>query len=634
MNEVRISRRWWIAVIAVAALAVYANTLANAFAYDDVPVIHDDPRVHGLHHLAAIFGRPYWVSYGRELGLYRPLTTLAFALQWTASGGAPWFFHAISIALHAGVCVLAFLLLERLAGRASGLAAGAGALLFAVHPVHTEAVANLVGQAELLAALGCLAALLVWTRRPERGAASVGTVAGVAAAYALALFAKESAIALPALLVAVDLAQKRIGFSRRALLGYLREAAPAMLVLVVVAGGYLAARQAVLGAVRGGDIAPSIPFIVRDHFWVGLRAWPEYARLLFFPQDLSSDYSPAVILPVQGWEATTLLGGVLLLATAGLALLTPVRPGAGLPAAWFLLSILVVSNLFFPIGVVLAERTLYLPSLALSLALAFAWPALRRRYPPALVGAAGVVALLALAARTWARNPDWRDQEAVVAAMVRDHPESYRSQWNTAVRAFARHDTAAAARAWELTYRLWPEDSHMLAEFAAYNIAIDRPARALEVLQQARALHAHDPRTEEMYATALIALGRCREAIAVVDTLGLTLGNAPALDDLRARAYMGLHDFPAAVAAWRRVVTAYPATWVQWSGYGRSLARTGDFAGALAAFDTARTRARRDTAALREIEGFRALTLGEAGGVPRRVSGAPIRPFTGSPSRR
>ena len=627
MTAPRLGRRWLIATVVLAAVVVYANSLANGFAYDDVPVIHDDWRVHGLRHLGAILTRPYWLIYGRQLGLYRPLTSLGFALQWTIAGGAPWFFHAVSIALHAGICVLVFLLLERLAGRAGAFA---GALLFAVHPLHTEAVANLVGQAELWAALGCLLAVLVWSGRDDRGAPRAVTVAGTAAGYALALFAKESAIVLPALLVAMDLAQKRVELSGRGLRAYTRRAVPALAVLAVVAGGYLAARYAVLGSLRGGDIAPSIPFIVRDHFWVGLRAWPEYARLLVFPQDLSSDYSPGVILPVHGWEFTTVLGTMLLFAVVGLALLTPVRPAAGLPAAWFLLTVLVVSNLFFPIGAALAERTLYLPSLALSLALAFAWASLSRRYAPALLGIVGSLLLLALGVRTWVRNPDWRDQDAVVAAMVRDHPESYRAQWNTAVRAFAKHDTAAAARAWELAYRLWPEDSHLLAEFAAYNIAIDRPRRALDLLVRARAMHAHDPRTEELYATSLIALGRCREALAVTDTLGRTLRGAPALDDLRARAYMGMGDFVAAVAAWRRVVTAYRAGWVPWSGYGRALARTGDFAGALAALDTARARAGRDSAALRRVADFRALTAAEAA----RKAASAAKPFTNGPPRR
>ena len=364
--RIRPSRRVFAGVVALVAVAVYANSLANGFAYDDVAIIHDDVRMHGLGHLISIFTQPYWADYGKELGLYRPFTTLGFALQWTLGGGAPWLFHLGNLALHAAVCVLLFLLLARLAGSAGAFV---GSLVFAAHPLHTEAVSNVVGQAELLAALGVLAAGWLWLRRGRDEAPTARTIAAVAVAYAVGLFSKESAIVAPALLVALDFADRRIQLSRAGLRAYVRSVAPLMAVLVGVAALYLGARYLVIGSLGGGEVAPSMPFLARDHFWMGLRTWPEYARLLIFPQDLSADYSPGVILPVHGWTPETLLGAGLLLGIVALAALTPWRPRIGLPAAWFLLSVLIVSNLFFPIGVILAERTLYLPSVALAIAL-------------------------------------------------------------------------------------------------------------------------------------------------------------------------------------------------------------------------------------------------------------------------
>ncbi len=607
MIRLQPGRRLLAGLVALAAVAVYANTLLNGFAYDDGAIIRDDARVHGLGHLGAIFSGPYWADYGRELGLYRPLTTLGFALQWTIAGGAPWLFHLGNIALHAAVCVLLFLLLDRLAGRAGAFV---GALLFAVHPVHTEAVANVVGQAELWAALGTLAAALAWSARPGRSAPRPATIAAVAAGYALAVFAKESAIVAPALLVALDVAQGR--WSRPEVRAYARRLAPTAAVLTIVAGGYLVARYAVIGSITGSDVAPSIPFLAHEHFWMGLRAWPEYARLLVFPQDLSADYSPGVILPVHGWTAGTVMGAGLLACLVLLALETPFRPRAGLPAAWFVLSILVVSNLFFPIGVTLAERTLYLPSVALALAVAFAWPVLRQRIRLPLLAGAAVVVLAACAARTWERNPDWKNLDAVFDAMLRDHPESYRAQWSAAVRDFGRHDTLAADREWALAYRLYQGDARLMTEYGGYELGRGRPGHALVLLGQALRMRPADDRTREVYATALMLVGRHAEAIAATDPMMPEWGGTPGVNDIRARAYMGLGDYPRAVDAWRRVLRAYPGTWIQWSGLGRSLARSGDFAGAYTALDTARVRARGDIAALRRIGDFRRLTDGEA----------------------
>lgn len=622
MMQIRSSRALLPGLVALAAVATYANSLLNRFAYDDVSIITDDRRVHGLGHLVAVLTGPYW-AFTRQLGLYRPLTTLSFALEWTLSGGAPWLYHGVNVALHAVVCVLLYFMLDRLAGRVPALV---GALLFAVHPVHTEVVANVVGQAELLAAVGILGTCLLWLRQPADAAPRPGTIAGLAGLYALALFAKESAIVGPGLLVLLDMAQRRLEPTRRGLAAYTRRIAPAMAAFAGVAGAYLVARYYVIGSIAGEEVAPALPFLAQDHVWMGLRAWPEYLRLLFFPQDLSADYSPGVILPVHGWTTATAAGAGLMAAVTALALVTPARPRLGMPAAWFLLSIIIVSNLFFPIGVVLAERTLYLPSVALALALAFAWTPLAGRYPVRALAVLAALVLLALAARTWTRNPDWRDQDAVVGALVRDHPESGRTQWFLAFSNAEKGDSAAAERAWELAYRLWPENSQLLNEFAMFTIARGRPHRALAILRQAEAIHPNDARSRVVLGTALLTLGRYREALAVGQQLAATLPNAPEVNDIRARAYMGLGDFPSAVAAWRRVVARNKASWIQWSGLGRSLAHAGDYPAALAALDSAQRRAGKDTSALRQIAGYRLLTSREmaaagAGTAPARPGG-------------
>src|SRR5690606_23003950 len=136
----------------------YANALANGFALDDVYIIQRNPRVHDLSNLRDIWLTPYWPWSGRELGLYRPGTIFLYAVQWAIGEGAAQAFHVMNLLLHALASVLVFVLLRRLV---SDIPALAGALIFAVHPVHAEAVANVVGQAEIVAAIAVLAACLV-----------------------------------------------------------------------------------------------------------------------------------------------------------------------------------------------------------------------------------------------------------------------------------------------------------------------------------------------------------------------------------------------------------------------------------------------------------------------------------------
>src|SRR5215218_1698122 len=114
LTNLKISRRALTLTAAFAAVLVYANSLANGFAYDDIWIVVRNARAHQLHDLRSILFTPYWPSFGSELGLYRPLTILAFAFEWVLGGGAPWVFHLTNVLLHTVATVLVFLLVERL----------------------------------------------------------------------------------------------------------------------------------------------------------------------------------------------------------------------------------------------------------------------------------------------------------------------------------------------------------------------------------------------------------------------------------------------------------------------------------------------------------------------------------------
>jgi len=133
------SRTWLSALLVFGtAAAVFAQTAAYDFTFDDIGIIKNRELFHSLAHWREILVSAWWTNT-----LYRPLTALTLAANWSASGGAPWLFHATNALMHAAASVLVFLLGRRLLKRGA-LAAG---LLFAVHPVHVEAVANVVGRA-------------------------------------------------------------------------------------------------------------------------------------------------------------------------------------------------------------------------------------------------------------------------------------------------------------------------------------------------------------------------------------------------------------------------------------------------------------------------------------------------------
>lgn len=544
------TRAGLVGLACAAAGLVYAGSLLNGFALDDVLIVQDNARVRNAFDVPGIWGTPYWPSSGKELGLYRPLAVFLYALQWLYGGGAPWLFHLCNVLLHVGVTALVFLLIERLVDRRSALV---GALLFAVHPVHTEAVANVVGQAELVAAAAALAACVVHAARGPDEAIGWSRGGALVLCFAVGLFTKENAIVLPALLVLCDLAQRRIRFTVQGGAEYARALRIPLGLFAVLLAGYLAIRWHVLGGtLTGTNVGPLARLSGGERVLQALRAFPEFFRLLFFPADLCGDYSPGVIAPVHGVTALVAVGGLLLAATALLALSTPRAPAAGFAAAWFLACILPVSNLLFPAGVQVAERTLYLPSFAVCALAAFAWKGLGASGASRAAPIALAILLLVFGARTAARVGDWKDTVAFETALLRDHPECYRAQWRVAARAAGDGDAEHALAHYELGYRIHPHDPQFLGQFGIFLASHGRFHRAVEILEQVRGPEASAPMTVAFLSYAYLRAGRPLDAIAAAnraDALGASAAGLAV--PVRAAAWSSLGEHEKSIAEWR-----------------------------------------------------------------------------------
>ena len=596
-NEAR--RLALLALCVLAAVAVYLNSLNNLFALDDVYIIQLNKRVHDLANWRDVVLTPYWPFFGEKLGLYRPVAILAYAVQWAIGGGDATVFHFTSILLHAAVTVLCFLLLEKLTNTT---AAFVGALLFAVHPLHTEAVANIVGQAELIAAAAVLGACLVHVSRPGGVAVSWPRRIALLLLFLVAIGSKESAVVLPALLVITDFAQRRVRLTLRGAADYADALIMPAFLLTAGLAAYLLVRLDVLGGtVIGTDAGPTLPFLREQHRVLNaMRAFPEFLRLLFFPQDLAADYSPAMILPVESVTAMTAIGAFLLLMIVVFALMTPWLPALGFPAAWFLISIITVSNLFFPIGVLIAERTLYLPSFAFSALLAYAWYYAAPRastFSRRLAPVALIIATLALGYRTWIRNPDWATTPTLLFSMIRDHPESYRAQWVHATWMWQRGELDKARYHYELAYRIYPRDSQFLGDYGNFLLSDGQTARAVDILEESFRLHDYVPRTATQLAYAYLIAQRYGDALRIARH-AQQIGADPAHTlPIMAYAYEGLGDRNNATAAWRVALDHTELDhWTTWGFLARTLALSGFEQEALSALQRARPLAR-DSAA-------------------------------------
>lgn len=415
-------------VIALIALAASASGLWNGFAYDDLFMIRDNPSVQTLRDPLAYFGESYWGPARGHPSAYRPVTIWFWSLQWAAGAGSPFIFHAVNVGLYVAVSVLVLLVLRLLL--AAGPAA-LGAAIFAAHPVHVEAVANVVGQAELTVATLLLLALWLYGRDRQRGDLRAGTMVAIVVAFAVAMFLKEHSIVLPALLVALELAGRRLGFAP-VTDPWVPRLRLTVLLLGLTVALYLLVRVQVLGLVTADDPHWSLRTLsAGERATVMLALVPEFVRLLCWPARLYADYSPAhtPVLPTLSWAhlpgTITLLGLIALTVMAW-------RRRATLPlfaVAWFILTMALLSNLLFPIGVLIAERMLFLPSVGVAVLVAWAaaeaaeWQGLRR----ALAVSAALAAVLAGSVHSAIETRVWMDNPTLFSTLATRAPTNFRA---------------------------------------------------------------------------------------------------------------------------------------------------------------------------------------------------------------
>jgi Tfp pilus assembly protein PilF len=414
-----------LAVVALAAVGLYLATLSFDFAYDDIPIIARNPTVHSLSNWGAILGAPWWND-----ALYRPATLATFALDWALSGGRPGVFHAVNVLLHLlatmGVFALAYPVL-----RSTG--AATAALLFAVHPVHVEAVANIVGRAELLATVGVLAAALAYRADARAEAAGLGRRRAAAwlatlTATLLALAAKETGFALPGLLLIVDWLDARA--AGEALGARLRRHGLLWVGVTALSVAWLLLWLAKTSGFGPPTIAPGLAGLsLPQRAFAMLPVVPQYARLLLLPIHLSADYSPRFLVAALVPTIATVAGALVLVGAVGVAVLARREvPAVTAGLTWSGAALLIVCNVVRPTEILLAERTMYLPSIGVVLALGALASRLHARHPVAVPLGVGLLVALGCA-RTVTRIPVWRDNAALFPSIVRDAPSSYRAHW-------------------------------------------------------------------------------------------------------------------------------------------------------------------------------------------------------------
>ncbi|OQR94204.1 hypothetical protein ACHHYP_01619 [Achlya hypogyna] len=487
-------------VVGVVAAVVFWNSLGNGFAWDDRGSILTNADVRSdATPVTNLLTHDFW---GADLQLplshksYRPATVLSFRWNYAVGGLDPRGFHAVNIALHACAAFLLVRVGRRLASVFPGTTSHGpllGGLLFAVHPVHCDSVASIVGRADVLCTVFSLLAILAYV--PPLAPRKL-LPARMATALLLALFAtlsKETGATTFGLFVVFEVALP--GTTSRLRVAAVC-AATALLVLVRIA---INGPHTLYAWTKFENEFAAMPWGSAKGLTIAhLHGW--YLYKLVWPRYLCYDYGYRTILPIEsfgdGRNVLTFGAYLVVLVIGGATWRARTQSPAMLYAALALLPFVPAANVLFPIGTVLAERLLYFPSAGFCLLVgagvdavvaSVATPAWCRRL---VLGC--FLAILAVGGlRAMARNTEWTSEATLFEASLMVAPESVKVLTNVAKQHLFSNPPRATSYL-ERAVALMPEYSlahlNLAAAYGSFDHAFGKPLHSMQHLVHACAL--------------------------------------------------------------------------------------------------------------------------------------------------
>ena len=419
------SRKLHMIVLAVLSILLYANTITHDYTQDDAIVIYDNEfTTQGFAGISGLLTydtfRGFFKVDGKEKlvsgGRYRPLTPVMFAIEYQIFGRSPMMGHIFNVLWYALLVVVLYLTLERLFLRDESSSHWrfmilAACILFAVHPIHTEAVANIKGRDEIICLLGSLASLYYAIRWHDERNKKYMLFSGLL--FFLALMSKENTITF---LAVIPLALYT--FRKATIAASLKSIIPA------VAGtlAFLAIRSSVIGFDMGGTPMELMnnPFLEwtnggyvalskMESLPTMLYCLGKYLGLLVMPHPLTHDYYPRHI-DIMSWGDISVIVSTLIYFALSIYALLNLRKRSivSFCIIYFLATISIVSNIVFPIGTNMSERFLFMPSVGFSLLVAYIGWKGYEKFPMVIKGIFAI-AVLGLIGKTVTRNAVWKD---------------------------------------------------------------------------------------------------------------------------------------------------------------------------------------------------------------------------------
>ncbi|MFH1887286.1 MAG: tetratricopeptide repeat protein [Pseudomonadota bacterium] len=507
-------RRLAMLLITAAVLASYSNSFSVPFLYDDVPNIVESRSVRSLMPLTGVLFPPPGSHVGG-----RPLLNLSFAVNYAISGLSVWSYHVFNLLVHLLAALALFGLVRRTLarpplahrfGRHADLLALAIALLWAVHPLHTEAVTYITQRAEsmmgLFLILTLYSALRGWESArswPWHLAATGAMIVGGAA--------KEVMVVAPFLVLGFDMIFVHPK-PKQAL-----KSSPVLYAGLLVALALLVAQVAAGDTSRATPNAASTPF---GYLVTQTTVIVHYLQLAFWPSPLVFDYGWAEASLGRAWPQALFLT-ILFAATAWAAFR---RRPAGFAGLWFFF-ILAPTSSIMPLPFYIWERRMYLPLAAVAAVVVLGGYRLilwateksrdaRTRKRLAAAGLAFVLAAAAaLGAATFLRNRDFRSEMTIWQDTVEKRPQNSRGHTALGTALERQGRTDEAMEQYRIATTLDPPSATAFHNLGATLARMGRKEESVEYFRRALEIHPMYGEAHANFAGVLADLSLHEEAL-------------------------------------------------------------------------------------------------------------------------
>ena len=404
--------------IVIVSVAVFLPSLTGEFLWDDELLIVHNPAVKSISNIPAAFAKPFFdqVIETPRITFYRPLVTTINTIQYMLFGLVPSWWHLFNLLVHAANAVLCYFFILRFT-RAQREEAFLGAMVFAMHAVHTESVCFISGRTDLLAMLFILTSIFLFFSRSEKRTL---TLIGSVFLFTLGLFTKELVLMTPVAIIAIDY----VASEKITLRDWFRKHSPTLLLrlipFLVIGAGYLFIRFFLVGGIR----VPTYPTGHALTTWLVMpRVFFRYVLLTIVPVWLNCDYTAAFRAP-KGPSFGGLGGFAFLLGFIILTLwLVKRKKEMSLGFLWFLIFLFPVLNIF-PLGLWMAERFLYIPTLGFSILLAVGLKPVHERKNIKRILWGRALFLILWGALAFSRSFAWRDAQILWKDAVKKNPDN------------------------------------------------------------------------------------------------------------------------------------------------------------------------------------------------------------------